>query len=169
LTIDQGGVADEVPDEDLVHRGSEAADVGSLAARLTAASIAYELGDLRRFPSAKKLMSYIGATPCEDSSGDRVRRGRITRAGNTALRRLFVESAWAYRHRPNEGYRHRKRAERAAPAVRAIAWKAQTRLNARYKRMLARGKSKQKTLVAVARELAGFIWAVGQEDQLTQA
>jgi len=134
---------------------------------LTAASIAYELGDLRRFPSAKKLMSYIGATPCEDSSGDRVRRGRITRAGNTALRRLLVEASWAYRHRPNEGYRHRKRAENVAPAIRAIAWKAQTRLNARYKRMLARGKSKQKTLVAVARELAGFIWAVGQEEQLT--
>jgi len=134
---------------------------------LTAASIAYELGDLRRFPSAKKLMGYIGATPSEDTSGDRIRRGRITKAGNSGLRRLLVEAAWSYRHRPAEGYRHRKRAENVAPAVRSIAWRAQTRLNARYKRMLARGKPKQKTLVAVARELAGFIWAVGQEEQLT--
>jgi len=134
---------------------------------LTAASIAFELGDLRRFPSPKKLMSYLGTTPSEDSSGDRVRRGAITKAGNGGLRRLLVEAAWAYRHRPAVGYRHRKRAENVAPAVRAIAWKAQGRLNARYKRMLARGKTKQKALVAVARELAGFIWAAGQEEQLT--
>ena len=136
---------------------------------LTAASIAFELGDLRRFPSAKKLMSYLGTTPSEDSSGDRIRRGGITKAGNGGLRRLLVESSWSYRHRPAEGYHHRKRAENVAPAVRAIAWKAQARLNARYKRMLARGKTKQKTLVAVARELAGFIWAVGQEERLTLA
>jgi len=134
---------------------------------LTAASIAFELGDLRRFPTPKKLMSYIGATPSEDSSGDRIRRGRITKAGNTCLRRLLVEAAWSYRHRPSEGSRHRKRAENVAPAVRAIAWKAQTRLNGRYKRMLVRGKTKQKTLVAIARELAGFIWAASQEEQLT--
>ncbi len=134
---------------------------------LTAASIAFELGDLRRFPSAKKLMGYIGATPSERSTGLAKRRGSITKAGNSGLRRLLVEAAWSYRHRPSEGYRHRKRAENVAPAVRAIAWKAQTRLNARYKRMLARGKTKQKTLVAVARELAGFIWAAGQEQQLT--
>lgn len=136
---------------------------------LTAASIAFELGDIRRFRSPKKLMSYLGATPSEDSSGEHVRRGAITKAGNRGLRRLLVEAAWAYRHRPSEGYRHRKRAENVAPAVRAIAWKAQNRLNGKYKRMLARGKTKQKTLVAVARELSGFIWAVGQEEQLTLA
>ena len=134
---------------------------------LTAASIAYELGDLRRFPSPKKLMSYLGTTPSEDTSGDRVRRGAITKAGNKGLRRLLVEAAWSYRHRPAEGSRHRKRAANVAPGVRAIAWKAQGRLNARYKRMLARGKTKQKTLVAMARELAGFLWAAGQEQQLT--
>ncbi len=134
---------------------------------LTAASVAYELGDLRRFPTPKKLMSYLGATPSENSSGDSVRRGGITRAGNSGLRRLLVESAWAYRHRPAIGAQHRRRAKDVAPEVKAIAWKAQIRLNGRYKRMLARGKPKQKTLVAVARELAGFIWAVGQQDQLT--
>lgn len=134
---------------------------------LTAASIAFELGDLRRFDSPKRLMGYLGMTPSEESSGDSVRRGRITRAGNSGLRRLLVEAAWAYRHRPAEGYLHRRRAQNVAPAVRAIAWKAQDRLNGRYRRLLARGKTKQKTLVALARELAGFIWAVGQEEQLT--
>lgn len=133
---------------------------------LTAASIAYELGDIRRFPSAKKLMSYLGVTPSEDSSGDRVRRGGITKAGNGGLRRLLVESAWSYRHTPREAYRLKKRAERVAPGVRKIAWSAQVRLHARYKKMMGRGKGAQKTLVAVARELAGFIWAAGQERTL---
>lgn len=133
---------------------------------LTAASIAYELGDIRRFPSAKKLMSYLGTTPSEDSSGDRVRRGGITKAGNGGLRRLLVESAWAYRHAPREAYRLKKRAERVAPAIRKIAWSAQVRLHARYKKMMGRGKGAQKTLVALARELSGFIWAVGQEETL---
>ena len=95
-----------------------------------------------------------------------MKRGRITRTGNSAIRRLLVESAWAYRHRPKEGYLHRKRAENVAPEVRQIAWKAQERLHGRYRRMLARGLTKQKTLVAIARELAGFIWAVGQEEHL---
>jgi len=133
---------------------------------LTAASIAFELGDIRRFKSAKQLMSYLGVTPAEDSSGDRVRRGGITKAGNGGLRRLLVESSWSYRHTPREAYRLKKRAERVAPGVRAIAWSAQVRLHSRYKRMMGRGKGAQKTLVAVARELTGFIWAVGQEDRL---
>lgn len=130
---------------------------------LTASSIAFELGDLRRFSSAKKLMSYLGLTPSEDSSGDRVRRGGITKAGNGGLRRLLVESSWAYRHAPREAYLLKKRAERVSPNIRKIAWDAQVRLNARYKKMVGRGKGAQKTLVAMARELAGFIWAVGQE------
>ena len=134
---------------------------------LTAASIAYELGDLRRFPSAKKLMSFIGLVPSEDSSGDRVRRGGITKAGNGALRRLLIEAAWSYRHSPREAYRLKKRAEGVAPGVRSIAWKAQVRLNGRYRRLNARGKPKQKTLVAVARELAGFLWDAGRQEVLT--
>ncbi len=133
---------------------------------LTAASIAFELGDMRRFPSAKKLMSFIGVTPSEDSSGDRIRRGRITKAGNGGLRRLLVEASWAYRHPPREAYRLKKRAERVSPNIRKIAWAAQVRLNSRYKKMLGRGKGAQKTLVAIARELTGFIWAVGQEQTL---
>lgn len=105
---------------------------------LTAASIAFELGDVRRFSSPKKLMSYIGLTPSEDSSGDRVRRGSITKAGNSGLRRLLIESAWSYRHTPREAYRLKKRAEGVAPGVRKIAFDAQVRLHGRYKRLLAR-------------------------------
>jgi transposase len=133
---------------------------------LTAASVAYELGDLRRFPTPSRLMGYLGVTPSEDSSGDRVRRGAITKAGNKGLRRLLVEAAWSYRHSPREAYRLRKRAQGVAPRVRAIAWKAQVRLNKRYRHMHARGKPKQKVLVAIARELAGFLWAAGQEETL---
>jgi transposase len=133
---------------------------------LTAATIAFELGDLKRFPSAKKLMSYLGATPSEDSSGDRVRRGKITKAGNGGLRRLLIEAAWAYRHKPRVSYHLKKRSEGVAPNVQEIAWKAQLRLNKRYKKMTGKGKNAQKTLVAMARELAGFIWAVGQEKVL---
>jgi len=133
---------------------------------LTAASIALELGDVRRFRSPKKLMSYLGLTPSEDSSGERVRRGGITKAGNSGLRRLLVEASWAYRHAPREAYRLKKRAEGVAPGVRKIAFDAQVRLHGRYKHMLARGKSKQLTLTAVARELAGFIWAAAHEEIL---
>ena len=133
---------------------------------LTASSIAFELGDVRRFKSPKKLMSYLGLTPSEDSSGDRVRRGAITKAGNSGLRRLLVEASWAYRHTPREAYRLKKRAEGVAPGVRKIAFAAQVRLHGRYKRLLARGKNKQMTLTAVARELAGFIWAAAHEEEL---
>lgn len=133
---------------------------------LTASSIAFELGDIRRFKSPKHLMSYLGLTPSEDSSGDRVRRGGITKAGNGGLRRLLVESAWAYRHKPREAYRLKKRAEGVAPGVRRIAWSAQIRLHQRYKKMMARGKGAQKTLVAIARELIGFIWAASREPVL---
>lgn len=133
---------------------------------LTASSIAFELGDLRRFPTAKRLMSYVGLTPSEDSSGDRVRRGGITKAGNGGLRRLLVESSWAYRHPPRVSYLLKKRAERVAPGVRKIAWSAQLRLHGRYRKMMGRGKGAQKTLVAMARELIGFIWAVGHQDVL---
>jgi len=156
---------------ELVPETEQAELIGALQAfrgiqLLTAASIAFELGDVRRFGSAKKLMSYLGLTPSEDSSGDRIRRGSITKAGNSGLRRLLVESAWAYRHTPREAYRLKKRAEGVAPGVRKIAFDAQVRLHGRYKRLLARGKNKQMTLTAIARELAGFIWAAAHEEVL---
>ncbi len=133
---------------------------------LTASAIAYELGDLKRFASPTKLMGFLGVVPSEDSSGNKVQRGAITKSGNTGLRRLLVESAWSYRFRPSVTGRLRTRAARVAPGVRQIAWKAQVRLHSRYKTMLARKKKQQKVLVALARELAGFVWAVGQEREL---
>ena len=133
---------------------------------LTASAIAYELGDLKRFASPIKLMGFLGVVPSEDSSGDKVQRGMITKSGNTGLRRLLVESAWSYRFRPSVTGRLKTRAARVAPGVRQIAWKAQVRLHSRYKTMLARKKKQQKVLVALARELAGFVWAVGQEREL---
>lgn len=156
---------------ELVPETEQAELIGALQAfrgikLLTASSIAFELGDIRRFPSPKKLMSYLGLTPSEASSGDRVRRGGITKAGNSGLRRLLVEAAWAYRHTPREAYRLRKRAEGVAPGVRKIAFAAQVRLHGRYRRMLAHGKNKQMTLTAVARELAGFIWAAAHQETL---
>lgn len=126
---------------------------------LTALSIVAELGDVRRFDSARSLMSFLGMVSSEHSSGGKERRGAITRAGNGRLRRLLVEAAWHYRHRPAVGYRLRKRREGQPAAVIAVADRAQQRLHARYQRLLARGKPHNKIVVAVGRELAGFLWA----------
>ena len=132
-------------------------------AKLLALSLVSELGNLSRFRSPRQLMSYAGAVSREYSSGNTIRRGAITKAGNAHLRRLIVEAAWHYRHRP--GLRHAlgKRQTGLSDAVKAIAWKAQLRLTRRYRRLLARGKPKPQVIVAVARELLGFIWAIGMQ------
>jgi transposase len=130
---------------------------------ITAVTVAAEIGDLKRFPKAGQLMSFVGAVPSERSSGDRRRQGRITKTGNAHVRRVLVEAAWTYRHRPRLSDAIRKRNEGLSPQVQAIAWKAQVRLNERYRCMLAAGKSPNVTVTAVARELAGFIWALGQQ------
>jgi transposase len=130
---------------------------------LSAVILAAEIGDFRRFSTAPQLMAYLGLVPSEHSSGQSRKRGGITRTGNTHARRILVESAWSYRFRPSMSRAIRERNEGIAPEVQAIAWKAQQRLNGRYKRMLAKGKNKQQTVTAVARELAGFIWAIGRE------
>lgn len=130
---------------------------------LTALSIVAELGDIRRFDSARSLMAYLGMVASEHSSGGKERRGSITKAGNGRLRRLLVEAAWHYRHRPAVGYRLRKRREGQPAAVIAIADRAQRRLHARYQRLSARGKPHNKITVAVGRELAGFLWAALRE------
>jgi transposase len=106
-------------------------------------------------------MGYTGAVSREHSSGDRIRRGAITKTGNAHLRRILVEAAWSYRHRPNVGPELRRRQARASEEVKEIAWKAQHRLHYRYARLLGRGKVKQQIVTAVARELAGFVWAIG--------
>lgn len=129
---------------------------------LSAVSIAAEVGDLRRFSTAGKFMSYVGLVPAEYSSGQREKRGSITRCGNKIVRRLLVEAAWHYRHPPRNTRNIRLRNENLPIKVQDIAWKAQERLHHKYMKLLMGGKPKNKVCVAVARELAGFIWAIGQ-------
>jgi transposase len=131
-------------------------------AHISAVTIAVELGNITsRFEHARDLMGYSGAFPDENSSGKRIRRGGITKSGNAHLRRIVVESAWSYRHRPAIGARLRRRQEGLPAEITAIAWKAQNRLHKRYMTLMARGKEQRKTMTAIARELLGFIWAIG--------
>jgi len=130
-------------------------------AQLSALTIISEVGELSRFGRPRQLMAYSGLTPSEHSSGDKIRRGAITKTGNAHLRRVLLEAAWTYRHRPAVGTSMRMRQERVSAEVKAIASKAQQRLCPRYQRLLARGKPACKVASAVARELLGFIWAIG--------
>jgi transposase len=128
-------------------------------AHLGALTIASEVGDWRRFPTARTFMGFTGLVPSEYSSGAAVRRGRITKAGNAHLRTQLVESAWAYQHRPSLGAVLRRRQDGADPATAARSWTAQQRLCARFRRLSARKNSRNVVTVAIARELAGFLWA----------
>lgn len=130
-------------------------------AELSAVTIVSELGTLSRFENARQLMGYSGAVPSENSSGKRVQRGSITKAGNAHLRRIAVEAAWSYRLRPGIGPHLRKRQENVPEEIKEIAWKAQIRLTKRYARLAAAGKDQRKIVTAVGRELLGFIWAIG--------
>jgi transposase len=132
-------------------------------AKLTATTIVVELGQLSRFAHAKQLMGYTGLVSCEDSSGGRVRRGRITKTGNAHLRRVLVEAAWGYKSKPYLFYALRKRQGGQSETVKAIGWRAQHRLHERYWKLTAKGKAPLTVATAVARELAGFIWAIGRE------
>jgi transposase len=122
-----------------------------------------EIGDLSRFQSAREVMAYLGLVPSEDSTGDTIRRGPITKAGNRRARRILVECAWSYQHPPRVGKDKQAKVAAAPPAVRTIAWKAQCRLCARFRRLTGKGKLKTVAVTAVARELAGFIWAISRE------
>jgi transposase len=131
-------------------------------AHISAVTIAVELGNITsRFESARGLMGYSGAFPSEDSSGKRIRRGGISKSGNAHLRRIVVESAWSYRHLPRVGEKLRKRHQGVPAEITEIAWKAQNRLHKRYMKMMNAGKDQRKVMTAVARELLGFIWAIG--------
>ena len=130
-------------------------------ALVSAVTIVTEVGELSRFARPRQLMGYSGAVASEDSSGPRIRRGAITKTGNAHLRRVVIEAAWAYRYGPVVGPTLRKRQATVGPEVKEIAWKAQHRLSARYRHLLARGKCKQEVVTAVGRELLGFIWAIG--------
>jgi transposase len=127
----------------------------------TAVGIIAELGDLRRFKSARQLMAYAGLTPSENSSGERIRRGGITKTGNRNVRWLLVESAWSYRLKARKSAYLLKRQGEVSAEVAELSWKAQVRLCGRYQRLLQKGKPKCKVIVSIARELAGFIWALG--------
>jgi hypothetical protein len=129
---------------------------------LTAILILAELHDFRRFHSARALMAYLGLVPGENSTGEKHRRGRITRTGNALVRRLLVETAWHYQHRPGIGVALAKRRKGQPGRVVAIADKAQQRLCRRFRRLADQHKPAPKIVVAIARELAGFLWAALQ-------
>ncbi len=132
---------------------------------VNAVTIMAEIGDLRRFGSPRQLMGYLGLVPGERSTGDTVRRLGITKAGNGRVRQALVESAWCYRHAPRTGRMQHYIHEQLPAAVCDIAAKAQLRLCARYRSLMAKGKKVTVTITAIARELAGFIWAIGREVQ----
>lgn len=136
---------------------------------LTAAIVVSEIGDLKRFANAPQLMAYLGLVPSEHSSGGRTRRGGITKTGNSHARRVLVEAAWSYRYVARKTAILQRRAERTPEVIQEIAWRAQKRLCQRYRDLDARGKLKVQTCTAVARELAGFIWAIGQAVQPAHA
>jgi len=129
--------------------------------QVAAATIVSEVGPLTRFAHPRQLMAYSGTVPSEYSTGDRIRRGAITKTGNAHLRRVLIEAAWAYRHRPSCTGALRRRQVGLPDPIRAIAWQAQLRLCHRYRWLTARGKLKPQVVTAIARELLGFIWAIG--------
>jgi transposase len=128
-------------------------------AQLGALTIASEVVDWRRFTTARAFMGFTGLTPSEYSSGQAVHRGHITKAGNSHLRAQLIESAWAYQHRPSLGTALRRRQTGVDPATAARSWTAQQRLCSRFRRLSARKTSRNTVTVAIARELAGFLWA----------
>jgi transposase len=128
-------------------------------AALTGLVLAAEVVDWRRFPSARAFMGFTGLVPAEYSSGERTRRGAITKAGPAAARTALIEAAWSYRHKPAIGVTLRRRQHGASPQTLARSWQAQRRLHTRYKTMTARGKPAGVAVTAMARELAGFVWA----------
>jgi len=130
---------------------------------VTAVTFVVEVGDIGRFENPRQLMGYLGLVPGERSTGETVRRGSITKMGNARVRHLLVESAWTYRHPPRVGKAKLAKLGRVSPKVREIAWKAQSRLTARYRALTARGKRTTVTCTAIARELAAFMWAVARE------
>jgi transposase len=132
-------------------------------AALTAVTIVTEVGQLSRFAHPRQLMGYSGAVASEHSSGPRTRRGAITKTGNAHLRRVLLEAAHAYRHRPGLGHTLRVRQRGLAEEVKAIAWKAQHRLHGRYRQLTAKGKPVPQVVTAIGRELLGFIWAIGMQ------
>jgi len=126
---------------------------------LSAMILVAEIVDLQRFRRPRALMGYLGLVPSEYSSGDRHRRGALTKAGNSHARRVLIEAAWHYRHRPALSGRLARHTADQPPAVVTEAWRAQHRLHRRYRHLVGHGKRPTVAVTAVARELAGFVWA----------
>ena len=129
---------------------------------ISAVTVVAELGDLTRFDHPAQLMAYLGLVPSEHSTGDKVKKGGITKTGNTHARRALIESAQAYRLPARKSTTIRKRQEGLCQEVLDIAWNAQLRLCSRYRRLIAKGKKHNVVITAIARELAGFIWAIAR-------
>lgn len=138
-------------------------------AKVTAITLATEFGSFSRFEQAAQTMSYTGLVPSEHSSGGKNRRGGITKTGNSHLRRVLVEAAWHYRHRPRLAKRQKDAQADVPAAIASMAWRAQERLHRRYVTLSMKGKPKAKIVTAVARELVGFVWAIGREVERQQA
>ena len=134
-------------------------------AAITAIGLVAEIGDLARFSHPRKLMGYLGLVPSEHSSGERTSRGSITKTGNAHARRLLTEAAWNYRFKARIGREALARQEALSEPIRTTAWKAQLRLTQRFAALRERGVQVNKACVAIARELAGFIWAIGLQAQ----
>jgi len=132
-------------------------------ALLNAATLVAELGDLKRFGTARRLMGYLGLVPSEDSTGDERRQGGITKMGNGIARRALIEAAWNYRSPARLGRELLQRQAGLAKEVTDLAWRAQTRLHHRYKYLTGvKHKKSQVAAAALGRELSGFVWAIGQ-------
>jgi len=165
--------------ERLVPGWTHAALVAALQAMrgvalVIAATLVAEIGDFRRFAGARQLMAYLGQVPSENSSGERVRRGGITKAGNGRVRRVLTEAAWTYRSKTGTGKTGtgaalKRRRDALPPAVCAIAAKAEARLTARFRHLLAAGKLRPVAVTAVAREMTGFLWAIANAVESPQA
>ena len=126
-----------------------------------------EIGDLTRFDNPRELMKFLGLIPSEYSSGEQRRQGSITKAGNTHARRALVEGAWAYRDPAKVSRQLPRRLEQPPNIIQDISWKAQVRLCQRSRRLVSRGKHAHVVTVAMARELAGFMWAIAREVPVT--
>jgi transposase len=129
---------------------------------MTAVTMVAEAGDLRRFDHPRQLMAFLGLVPSERSTGETRHQGGITKTGNSSARKVLVEAAWTYRHSAGLGVDHQRRQKDLPEPVRDIAWKAQTRLCARFRRLLAKGKRNTVVVVAIAREIAAFLWAIAR-------
>jgi len=129
---------------------------------VVAVTFAAEIGDVRRFDNARQVTAFVGLVPSERSTGESVRRGGLTLAGNRRARRALIEAAWTYRYPARVSKVLQTRIEGLPKAVREIAWKAQIRLCARYRKLIAHGKKKPVAVAAIAREIAAFLWAIAR-------